>query len=203
MLAGGVALAGTGFAIGSQQDDGSALAARDGDRGAETRSAHLGGGPGHHGLGSLADRLGVTEAKLREALDALRPRRDHDARRAELAAALAQSLGVDRAKVDEALEKLHAEHERRHDARRRRSGPRGPRGAGHRHGGRGGHHRGPGGPGGPLAGELAAALGVVAAEVREAHEAFHDAKRDEFAQQLADRLGIDVEKVEEALPPRP
>ena len=39
--------------------------------------------------------------------------------------------------------------------------------------------------------------------MEKALEDFHTAKRDEFAQKLADKLGIDVAKVKEALPPHP
>ena len=196
VLAGGVALASAGFAIGSQSGDGSAEAARDGNRSADTRA------PGHHGgpgFASLAGELGVSEERLREALEKLRPDRSRDEMQTELAAALAQSLGVEQAKVTEALEGLH---DRRHASRAKRRGAardaRALRGPG-RHGR--GHH-GPGGPRGDLAQDLADALGVEAAKVEDALEAFHDARREEFAQKLADELGIDVDEVQDALPPK-
>ena len=196
-LAGGVALASAGFAIGSQSGDGSADA-RGGDRPARDRVIHFRAGP--PGFGSLADRLGVSEQKLGEALEALRPKGDPGD---ELAAALAKSLGVEQAKVEAALTRLHARHERRHGVRHERSGPSGPGRRGHvmpaPHPGPGGPH----GPAGPLGDELARELGVDAEELHDALAAFHDAKRDEFAEKLADRLGIDVDKVEEALPSRP
>ena len=77
MLAGSVALASAAFAIGSQAGDGSADA--HGDRGG--RAALFGGGPpgaghlrgGPRGFESLADRLGVSESRLRDALRDLRP----------------------------------------------------------------------------------------------------------------------------------
>ena len=46
-------------------------------------------------------------------------------------------------------------------------------------------------------------LGVDEAKVDQALEDFRTAKHDEFAQKLADELGIDVEKVKDALPDRP
>jgi biotin operon repressor/DNA-binding transcriptional MerR regulator len=268
VLAGGVALASAAFAVGSQSGDGSAVAARDGgaSRTADSRPADFRGrgGPGP-GFSSLADELGVSEAKLRAALDKLRPAGDpHE----ELAAALAQSLGIDQAKVDAALEQLRSQHEQEHEQRRdehaaalakelglsedkvraaldklkpdgppgdrrgdRRRGPRAMIGAlarelgvsraklraalaatrpdGPPRGGPGGpgrHHGGPGGPGGrgeAMASALADALGVDADRVEQALEDFFEAKHDEFAQKLADELGIDVEKVRDALPPRP
>ncbi|HEX8083168.1 MAG TPA: Clp protease N-terminal domain-containing protein [Solirubrobacteraceae bacterium] len=267
MLAGCVAVASAAFALGSQSGDGSAAAARDGGSTENARFVHR-GGPGGPGLSALADRLGVSEAKLREALDSLRPSGDPADHEDELAAALAKSLGLDQAKVDAALEQLRAQHEQEHEQRfdefaaalakelglsadkvkaaldkvkpdrppgppppgerprfRRHDGPRAMLGAlakelgvsraklraalaavrpdGPGRGGPGHHHRSPGGPGGPLADELADALGVDADEVEQALEDFHQAKRDEFAQKLADKLGIDVAKVKAALPDHP
>ena len=128
MLAGGVALASAGFAIGSQSGDGSAVAARDGGSahaddvrlapfgapppGGEIRMAFR-AGPGHGpdgGLTSLAEDLGVTEEQLRDALHALRPSGDPGD---ELAAALAEDLGVEEDAVAQALEDFH---ESRRDA---------------------------------------------------------------------------------------
>ena len=185
-----MALASAGFAIGSQSGGGSADA-RGGDRPADDRIVHLRGGP--PGFESLAERLGVSEEKLRDALDALRPTGDPGE---QLAAALARSLGIEQAKVEAALTKLRSQHARRHEAREERSGPPGP-------GRRGCVVRALHGPGGPLGGDLARELGVDADKLRDALDAFHQARHDEFAQRLADRLGIDVDKVKEALPPGP
>jgi ClpA/ClpB-like protein len=279
-LAGGVALASGGLAIGSQLGNGAADARSktNSSAPAQARDAHFGrrGGPGD--FSSLADRLGVSEAKLRAALDDLRPSGDP---MDGLAAALAKSLNLDEAKVQAELDKLRAAHEKREDAEhakfeaalakelgidaakvhaafdklkpepgRDRGGPRGdrrdlladlakelgvsqdklraaldavrpggPGGPGGRRGpdgppppgapppppgGPGGHHHGgPGGPGGPIADDLAKALGVDAADVRKALDAYEQARRDEFAQKLADKLGIDVDKVKDALPHHP
>ncbi|HEX8206529.1 MAG TPA: Clp protease N-terminal domain-containing protein [Solirubrobacteraceae bacterium] len=267
VLAGGVALAGTGFAIGSQSGGGTAAAVDRQSTAADSRPADFDGrgGPGRHGpggpgLASLAGDLGVTEEKLREALDALRPSGDPDHHEAELAAALAKSLGVDEAKITAALEKLRAAHDQEHQQRenafadalaeelgieaskarsvlaslrpdrdRDRSGPppRRPslstlarrlgvsraklRAALREVAPDGPGHHGPGGPGGPgdrggpgdFAADLAKELGVDADRIEEALEAFHQARHDEFAQQLADKLGIDVDKVKDALPDGP
>jgi hypothetical protein len=40
-------------------------------------------------------------------------------------------------------------------------------------------------------------------ELRAEHEAEHEKRRNEMAQALADRLGIDVDKVKDALPMGP
>ncbi len=93
-----------------------------------------GGGPGGHGRGNhgrldgdlstkLAEKLGVTEAKVTTALKEIREankanstkpdpttKTDPAARDAELAKALASKLGVDEAKVKTALEAIRAEH---------------------------------------------------------------------------------------------
>ena len=73
------------------------------------------------GLDRLADRLGVDEDKLRDALDDVRgslpqPREI----RADFAQELATELGTTKAKVEAALERIRAKHEdefsKRHDA---------------------------------------------------------------------------------------
>jgi transcriptional regulator with XRE-family HTH domain len=93
--------------------------------------------PGRHGFGDheadLAKALGVTTEQLDKARDALRKdfEAQADAKRKELAAALAKELGIEASKVEDALG----------------DGPRFFGRGGHRHGGPGGP--GPGGPGGP------------------------------------------------------
>lgn len=125
-LAGGAALASAGFAIGSQ-DDGSATAAAD-RSGAAVRPADRLAGPGpgpafvhragrrggphgphRMGLGSLADDLGVSQAKLHDALRDLRPKGDPGD---EMTAALAKELGISAERLREAFD---AVHQRRHD----------------------------------------------------------------------------------------
>jgi AraC-like DNA-binding protein len=226
VLAGAVALASGAYALGTQADDGSAAAGN----GRPAGYGH-GFGPGHRpGLDNLADRLGIDEAALRDAFedianerkddfaqrlaDALKIDRDkveqalEDARperprmRAPraFAAALAKELGVSTAKVRAALEK------------------------------RRGHHGDPGDlaadlgvseeklreafhavfgnlrPPHPRFGNLAKELGVTQAQLDAALDelkAQHEEMRDELAQELADRLNLDVAKVKEALETTP
>jgi hypothetical protein len=112
-LTGAVALASGAYALGSQSD-GSAVASGEGDRPA---LAHR-GGPGF-GLDRLADRLGVDEDKLRDALEDVRgdlpaPRERRDA----FAKELADELGTTQAKVEAALERIRAKHEDEFEQRR-------------------------------------------------------------------------------------
>jgi hypothetical protein len=100
VLTGAVALASGAYALGSQSD-GSAVAAGD-------RPAHFRGGPGP-GLDRLADRLGVDEAKLRDALADIRG--DLPDPRDEFAKELADELGTTQAKVEAALERIRERHE--------------------------------------------------------------------------------------------
>jgi biotin operon repressor len=212
-LAGAVVLAGGAYALGAQKDDGNALA---------NNGARMGygwgygpgpgggppGGPGRAGgrfmeerLAEAAKKLGVTEAQLRTALQDLRPDRGQkDDKKDELTAELAAALGIPEAKVKAALDKVRP-------GKRFRTGP---------GGGPGGAPGGPppGGYGGPpprrtrgkatapLAG-LATELGVTEAQLRTAMETIRQKKQDEFAQKLADKLGIPVEKVKSAFPGKP
>jgi hypothetical protein len=117
VLTGAVALASGAYALGSQTD-GSAEAA------GERPAGYIHGGPGPgrgFGLEGLADRLGVDEDKLRNALEDLRgspPGKDDV--RADFAKELADELGTTQAKVEAALERIRAKHEQdfeaRHDA---------------------------------------------------------------------------------------
>jgi DNA-binding GntR family transcriptional regulator len=50
-----------------------------------------------------------------------------------------------------------------------------------------------------MAADLAEELGVSESAVREALEKMHEAKEDEFAAALAQRLGLSAAKVEEVL----
>ncbi len=109
-LSGALVLASGAYALGSQAGDGSALA------GSKTPSPQAAPpGPGRHGgprdLSAVAGRLGVTEDKLRAALQDLRPDRKaaKDDRRDELAKALAGELGLTTDKVQAALEKFKGE----------------------------------------------------------------------------------------------
>jgi hypothetical protein len=70
---------------------------------ATTRSAPgmMRGGGGGGDLSTLADELGVSETRLREAMESMRT----SGRPQDLAAALADELGVSEAKVRDALER--------------------------------------------------------------------------------------------------
>lgn len=118
-LAGGVVLASAAFAAGSQVDGGSATAKGGGDRAGvepallpappgagDVTFVHRRGGPGARfaPFGDLAERLGVSERRLHDALHAVRPS-GHP--RDELAESLAKSLDVDADRVREALAAFH------------------------------------------------------------------------------------------------
>lgn len=234
-VTGAVVLASGAYALGAQAGDGSADAARNGPDEVRMGHGFGPGRPGMRpGFDALADRLGVEEADLRAALediaadrkddfaqrlaDALgidaakveqafenvRPERParHRGPRA-FAAELAKELGLSTAKVRAALEE--------------RRGHRGDPGdladelgvseerlreAFHAVFGRHRPHR-------PGLANLAKELGVTRAQLEAAFEKLRDEKdeaRDEFAQELADRLNVDVAKVQDALdalhPPR-
>jgi hypothetical protein len=101
-LSGALVLASGAYALGTQTGDGTALAGA-------TPSSQAGAPPGRHGgprdLSGIAGRLGVTEAKLRAALEDLSPDRGakDEVRKDVLAKALAGELGLDEAKVAAAL----------------------------------------------------------------------------------------------------
>lgn len=100
----------------------SADAPTDGQRGGPGGHGKRGGGMGVQAA-ALATKLGVDEAKVKEALQAFRDankpdaagdkaagtKPDRSAMEAALAASLAQSLGIDEAKVTAALEELRTE----------------------------------------------------------------------------------------------
>jgi hypothetical protein len=110
VVAGAVALASGAYALGSQTDGNAAAA---GDRPAGY--AHVRGGPGPRhafGLDSLADRLGVDEDKLRDALEDVRgtlPGRPEI--RGDFAQELADELNTTKAKVEAALDRIRDKHE--------------------------------------------------------------------------------------------
>lgn len=247
VLAGSVVLASAAYGIGTQVDDGSATAASSSGK---PSAGDRRGGPRGHDLSGLAKTLGVSEAKLRAALedlrgdrpvkgkgdlaaalakeldvseakvqdvlDSARPPRPRDGRRAghrRFAVALAKELGIDASKVRSALG----------DAKQDRGGRRGPpaldgladklgvseaklRSALEATRPKGGPPRGDRAPK-RLVAALAKGLDKDASEVRAAlrkvraaKEKEHSANRDEFAQKLADKLGISVAKVKSALP---
>jgi transcriptional regulator with XRE-family HTH domain len=234
-LAGAVALASGAYALGTQADDGSAEAAKTaGDQARD--EVRFGFGPGRPGPGprfeGLADRLGVDEDKLRDALEDIAADRKDD-----FSQRLADALNVDRAKVEQALENARPERPARPHVR----APRALAAALAKELGlstakvRAALEERRGQPGGPS--DLAEELGVSEERLREAfHAVFgelrprpphrprlenladelgvtqaqldaafdelreeHDDLRDEFAAELADRLGLDVAKVQEEL----
>lgn len=246
-LAGAIALASGAYALGTQADDGSAAAAK----AAATPTATPGGvpfghgprglgGPGRPGPGfagrpgfdGLAGKLGVSEAKLRTALEEIAK-----AHRDDFATELANALGIDRAKVEAAFDKLRPKRPDRPHVRRPgalaaalakelgistakvRAALRSHRG----HPGdpadlakelgvteeklRDAFHAimdriRPRGPGRPGFTGLAKALGVTQAQLDAAFEklrANHEQARDRFAAELAAKLGIDAQKVQDAL----
>jgi len=108
-LLGAVVLASGAFALGTQLDDGSAVAAKSDPSSSSSttpKRAKPGppGGPGlwRGGLESLADELGVEEDALEKALDELRDELP-DVEPVDLAQALADGLNVDRDRAREAL----------------------------------------------------------------------------------------------------
>jgi lambda repressor-like predicted transcriptional regulator len=227
LLAGAVAVAAAGYSVGSQFDDGSASAA--GSRSsAPARFVHNGGGPGDH-LSSLADALGVSQAKLRAALDEIRDETDPKPDRDEHLADLAAAIGVNEAQLEAALDKLdpHGDFEadlakelgvtedKLRDALRQ-TRPHRPRALARALGvtvkelrqafravrperGDRGHH-------GFDAAALAKELGVEESKVEEAfdklraaHEAEHEQRFDAFVKALAGKLGLSEDKVRAAL----
>ena len=131
---------------------------------------------------ALAKALGVDRAKVQAGLDKARQdlranrgngnRRDRGAFRATLVNDLAAATGVDAAKVRSALQSLGPDHGDRRDRR---------------------------GRGDDVRQKLATALGVSTAALDAALGEVRVEARDRFATELAQQLGIDVQKVKDAL----
>jgi hypothetical protein len=179
-LSGALVLASGAYALGTQARDGAALAG-----GSTSPSARITGhnGPGPGGprdLSGIADRLGVTQAKLRAALEDLRPdlRARKDEHQDALAKALASELGLDAAKVTAALEKFHGD---RKIVRRERRGDRLQR----------------------FDDALAAKLGIDAAKVRSAFDSLRPGPDRRVGKPalaaLAKKLGVSEDKLRSAL----
>jgi DNA-binding Xre family transcriptional regulator len=179
-LSGALVLASGAYALGSQAGDGAALAGTT----TPSSSRHSGppgpppGRPGGRDLSGIAGRLGVTEDKLRAALQDLRPDRGaKDDHRAALAKALASELGLDAGKVTAALDNLKG---RRKVGRRERRGDRLQR----------------------FDDALASKLGVDAAKVRSAFDALKAGGRRGGPPDLADlaqKIGVTEAKLRAAL----
>jgi hypothetical protein len=117
-LTGAVALASGAYALGSQSGDGSAVAADPPERPSLEVRGPLRGGPieirghlrgGPFGLDRIADKLGVEESELRDALRDVRP---EPPRKGDFAEDLARELGIAQDRVEEALERVHEKVER-------------------------------------------------------------------------------------------
>ncbi len=158
----------------------------------------------------IAKELDVSEAKVQAILDDFRPRDGRRPGRARFARALAKELGISTAKVRSAL--ADAKGDRRGPPQlddlaqelgvseaKLRSALQDIRPQGRPRGAKRMNAR--------LVAALAKGLDKDASEVRSAlrkvraaKEKEHTARRDEFAQKLADKLGISVDKVKAALP---
>ena len=119
VVGGALAVASVGYGLGTQADDGTAIAGSDQTTTEENRSAgppafHSGGQP--PGFRKLADKLGVDADKLAQAFRAFHESEEGD-RHDDFAAALAKSLGISQDKVTAAFEKLHKQREARFAAR--------------------------------------------------------------------------------------
>lgn len=119
VVGGALAVASVGYGLGTQADDGTAIAGS--DQGSETRIrsgsppafAERGQPPGFQGL---AKTLGVDRDELAKAFRDFHESEEGD-RRDEFAAALAKALGISTEKVTAAFERMHQQHEARFGAR--------------------------------------------------------------------------------------
>jgi hypothetical protein len=204
VVGGALAIASVGYGLGTQADDGTAIA----DNAADTSTdrADRFGGPCFErrvppGFAALAHRLSVGQSALARALRDFHDQHEAD-QHDQFASDLAGALSISKAKVQAALEKLHERRDERFD---RREPPRDlPRDApppgmprlphdGLRHFGM------------PLRG-LASELGVTRGELRKALRELgkgaagrFEQHQKELAQFLADRFNLDASKVADAL----
>jgi transcriptional regulator with XRE-family HTH domain len=168
VVGGALAVASVGYGLGTQADDGTAVALGDQSSDTNSRSGSrpafaLGGQP--PGFQDLADKLGVDADRLARAFRDFHSREDGN-RRDEFAASLAKALGISTDRVTAAFERTHRQHEARFATR------------------------------------LAEALNVDADKVKAAlDKLMGDPPRppEEFAQALADELGVGVTDVRRAL----
>jgi transcriptional regulator with XRE-family HTH domain len=119
VVGGALAVASAGYGLGTQADDGTAVAGGDQSTADENRS----GGPALFikggqppGFQDLADKLGVDADKLEQALRDFHQNEKGD-RRDDFAASLAKALGISADKVTGAFDKVHKKHEARFAAR--------------------------------------------------------------------------------------
>jgi hypothetical protein len=194
VVGGALAVASIGYGLGTQADDGTALAGGGSDRGAARGLAFEHGPP--PGFSNLADTLGVNADQLGDALRDFHDQQ-HTERRDQLASKLAEALDVP---VDEVKTALSQQEDRIRERFQARDG-RPPHDGVRRHAL-------------PLR-QLAAALDVTPAELRKAFNEIRPERpklekewkqhQQELAEFLAERFELDVEEVTDALAdlPRP
>jgi hypothetical protein len=198
VVGGALAIASGAYGLGTQADDGTAIAenSQNGQRGERLLFAR--GAP--CGFSDLADKLGVDENKLEQALSDFRSE-DEGGVRVDFAKDLAAALGISRDKVTAALDKLHTRREQRFERRVAPSDMPPPPGRMSFHFGM------------PPR-QLASDLGVTTSELRDALREVRKQADDWFEQHnralaefLADRFDLDVDEVSDALaepgPPLP
>jgi energy-converting hydrogenase A subunit M len=112
-LTGAVALASGAYALGSQAGDGTATAGDSDSPAAPEVHMKWRGSP--LGLDDLADRLGVEESELRDALEEARPQAPRI--RDDFAEQLADELGIDKERVEAALDRMRDRAEQEFDQR--------------------------------------------------------------------------------------
>jgi hypothetical protein len=194
VVGGALAVASIGYGLGTQADDGTALAGGGSDRGAARGLAFEHGPP--PGFSNLADTLGVNADQLGDALRDFHDQQ-HTERRDQLASKLAEALDVP---VDEVKTALSQQEDRIRERFQARDG-RPPHDGVRRHAL-------------PLR-QLAAALDVTPAELRKAFNEIRPERprlekewkqhQQELAEFLAERFELEVEEVTDALAdlPRP
>ena len=168
VVGGALAVASVGYGLGTQADDGTAVAGG----GQTTSEEDRGGAPPAFvrrgqppGFQDLADKLGVKADELEQAFRDFHQSEEGN-RRDDFAASLAKALGISADKITAAFDKVHSKHEARFAMR------------------------------------LADALNMDADKVTAALDKLMNGTPrppDEFAQALADELGVDVTDVRRAL----
>jgi len=115
VVGGALAVASVGYGLGTQADDGTAIAGADQTTAEKNRNggppAFLEGGQ-PPGFQELADKLGVDADELARALRDFH-QSEAGNRRDDLAASLAKALGISADRVTAAFEKVHRKHEAR------------------------------------------------------------------------------------------
>src|SRR3954447_5113760 len=173
-LAGAAVLATGAYAIGSQEGGGGADAATAGARGGPygpPPGAGFRGGPGGPGLSALAQKLGVSEEKLRAALQDVRPQGPpRPGRFGNPLSDLAGALGVSESKLRAAF--LEVQKQRQAEFPKQLA---------------------------DALGVDVSKVRAALDKQRGKEDAEHKARRDQLATALAKRLGIPKSRVESAL----